>query len=301
MATRSAGGPRASSSGSRLGLYIDAIKPGITVSNTATAAAAYVFAAQPFSLPTFLGLLLGTALVIASACVVNNHVDRDIDAKMVRTAHRGQATGQIGATASFVYAAALGVLGLVVLLLLTTPAAAITGVVAWLLYAVVYTLAKHRTPHAALIGNVPGALPPVAGVLAAPTPRPADAIALFALLVAWQVVHFYAISIRRRDDYAAADVPVAALAYGVTHTKRLVLAGAVVFLLAALGLGAFGSAGPVATAVLAICALVMLFTAARGQRKDVDATAWASDVFGQTLVVILVLCAVLVLGPLERL
>lgn len=279
-------------------LYATAIKPGIVISNTLLAAAAYVFAASTFSLPSFLGLIFGTACVVASGCVLNNHFDREIDARMTRTAGRGQATGAMTVRGSIVYCALLGLSGLVLLVSLTNPFTALLGVFGWVMYALVYTQAKHRTVHATLIGTVPGALPPVAGIAATGAGRITDAVLLFLLLVAWQVVHFYAISIRRGADYRAAGVPVPALVYGVSRTKWLMTFGSLVFLAAVVALRVFGSAGVVLTLTLGVGGMYWLLLAVTGLRKDADSVQWARRMFIHSLAVIAALCAVLFLDPL---
>jgi len=278
-------------------LYATAIKPGIVLSNTLVAAGSYVFAASTFSLPAFLGLILGTSCVVASGCVLNNHFDREIDAHMTRTAGRGQATGAMTVRGSMLYCALLGLTGIALLVTLTNLLTALLGLFGWVMYALVYTRAKHRTVHATLIGTVPGALPPVAGIAATGTGRAMDALLLFLLLVAWQVVHFYAISIRRGADYRAATVPVPAIVYGITRTKWLMTLGCVLFLTSVVALRVFGSAGVIFTLILGACGIYWLVLAVMGLPKRSGAVLWARRMFAHSLLVITALSAVLFLNP----
>ncbi|MCQ9368075.1 heme o synthase [Brevibacterium sp. 50QC2O2] len=296
----------ASQRGKRIGfarhlkLYIDAVKPGIVMSNTLVTAAAYTFATRHFDPVVFLALILGTACIIGSACVVNNHFDREIDARMARTAGRGQVTGFISPFAATAYSYVLGIAGVTILGTMTNSLTCVLGVIGWVTYALVYTWSKHHTVHSTLIGTVPGAIPPVAGLTAGGLGLGWEALALFLLLVAWQLVHFFAISIRRRDDYAAAGVPVAAVAYGVTPTKRLILATAILNL-AANVLMVFGAHISVwCSAVLLVFAVYWLVVCALGQRAKTDAIAWASRVFKISLLDIMLICAVLVIEPWLR-
>jgi protoheme IX farnesyltransferase len=276
-------------------LYIDAVKPGIVLSNTIVTAAAYVFAAHPFSWITLLGLVIGTSAIVGSGCVLNNHADRDIDARMERTASRGQVTGAIGPLAAGIYCAILGLGGAALLLATTNVATLLLGAAGWVLYSLVYTPAKHHTVHATLIGTVPGAIPPVAGIAAAGG-DPWVALTLFAMLVAWQLAHFYSISIRRRKDYGNAAVPVPAVAYGVARTIRLVQLGAVLFLASSLALWAVGPLHPVLGLALVAYAVYWLLSASRGVHRYTDVDRWANAMFAHSLLIVMLIPAVLVIG-----
>ena len=113
--------------------YAHILKPGITVSNTISAVAGYflgVSVAEVFSGSTLIGLVVGIAAVIASACVANNVLDEKIDARMKRTSRREVVTGRIGRSAALVYSAALGVIGFATLLVLTNVLTVLLGVAA---------------------------------------------------------------------------------------------------------------------------------------------------------------------------
>lgn len=281
-------------------LYTTAIKPGIVVSNTLIAVAAYVFVASRVDIIVFLGLALGTAGIVASGCVLNNHFDRSIDARMQRTAGRGQTTGAMSVRGSLIYCIVLGLTGAAVLWASTNAVTVVVGVLGWVLYSFVYTWAKRHTVHATLIGTVPGALPVVAGVTAAGA-RPGttgDAVALFLILVTWQIAHFYAISIRRRTDYAAAGVPAPAVAYGPVLSARIMLVAVIVFFAAVLLLGIIGSASIITTVVLGTAALYWLVIAVRGQQRTVHFGRWATSMFTLSLILISLVCLMLFLDPL---
>jgi protoheme IX farnesyltransferase len=229
--------------------------------------------------------------------VLNNQADREIDARMERTASRGQVTGAIGPRAAAIYCTVLGLGGAALLLVTTNVATLLLGAAGWVLYSLVYTPAKHHTVHATLIGTVPGAIPPVAGIAAA-NGDPWVALALFGLLVAWQLAHFYSISIRRRREYGNAAVPVPAVAYGVPRTIRLVQWGAVLFLVSSVLLVATGSLHPVLGLLLVAYGVVWLIAAAQGLHRYTDTDRWANAMFVHSLLIILLIPAVLVLGRL---
>ncbi|MGH7175360.1 MAG: protoheme IX farnesyltransferase, partial [Minisyncoccia bacterium] len=166
--------------------YYELAKPGIVYGNAVTTLAAFLYASRwQFSVGLFLATMVGIMLVIGSACVFNNYLDRDIDAKMTRTKARALASGKIGGMSALTYASALGVLGLVLLYVYTNALTAVIALSGWILYVLVYTPAKRRTPFATLIGAVPGAVPIVVGYTAALGRFDLPAIVLFFSLVLW--------------------------------------------------------------------------------------------------------------------
>src|SRR3990167_10448938 len=130
---------------SRLGLFYGLAKPERTLSNVMTAVAGYLFASQwHISWDVFLALAAGLTLVIASANVLNNFIDKDIDQQMERTQKRALPSGQISAAASTIYAAILGLLGFWVLSY-TNWLTLVIVAIAYIWYVAIYGYAKRRT------------------------------------------------------------------------------------------------------------------------------------------------------------
>ena len=224
--------------------YLQLMKPGITLSNTLAAVAGFFLASSyaGFSLRIFIGITFGIAFVIASACVVNNIIDRDIDARMKRTRGREVAAGNISIQNAIIYAVVLGVVGFGSLAIWTNVLTASLGILAYFWYVVVYGLAKRKTPLSTIIGGVCGALPPVAGYTAVMGQLDIVAVVLFVMLMVWQLPHFYAISIFRRDDYKKAGLPVWSVKYGNTSTRRQMMFWVLVFLVLTPTLAFIGAA-----------------------------------------------------------
>lgn len=196
-------------------------KPGIVYGNALMAIAGYFFGANGSpTLTVFLAMLVGICAVMASACVFNNVIDRDIDARMERTKQRAIPAGAIPPAEALMFASFLLVVGLVLLLLGTNLLTAIVALAGHLAYVVLYTYAKRKTIHGTLIGTLSGSTPPVIGYVAATGALDVTALLLFLALAAWQMAHFYAIAIFRRDDYAAAAIPVLSVVKGLDETKR---------------------------------------------------------------------------------
>lgn len=198
-------------------------KPGILYGNTIALLIGFFFyslaeAATP-DIRLLLGAVVGTALVMASACVANNIFDRDMDVHMARTHTRALVTGSIGVIPATLYSAILMIIGSLILYI-TEPTAMYLGLVGWISYAIVYTYAKRVTYHATLIGTIPGAVPPLIGYYAAGGESYVVAAVLFAVLVTWQMVHFYAIAIFRQQEYANANVPIVTQVKGTDTAIR---------------------------------------------------------------------------------
>jgi protoheme IX farnesyltransferase len=273
------------------------MKPGITISNTMTAVAGYFLAASSvgFEWMALIGVTLGVALVIASACVVNNIIDRDLDTKMKRTKGREIAAGNISLVAASVYAVILGVGGFLSLAVWTNWLTFGLGALAFVWYVVVYGIAKRTTPLSTIIGGVCGALPPVAGYTALTGEINATAWTLFILLMVWQLPHFYAISIFRRDDYNKAGLPVWSVRYGSASVKKQILFWIFAFAVTVPVLTILGATSFTYLVVMTAVSAYWLYQAADSYNK-LDEEKWARKVFGISLIVLLTFSASIALG-----
>lgn len=165
-------------------------------------------------------MLLGSALTMASACVFNNYLDRELDMKMART--RDRALPQNRMTPRFVlgYGIVLGIIGLIVLFVLVNVLTGWLGLLGMFVYVVVYTMwLKRSSTWSTSIGGISGAMPPVIGYCAVTHEVDAGALILFALLFLWQPAHFWSLAIRRMEEYRAAGYPLLPVVKGVTRTK----------------------------------------------------------------------------------
>lgn len=277
--------------------YLQLIKPGITLSNTLTGIAGFFLAASvvPFQWAALLGAVVGIASIIASACVVNNVLDRNIDKRMKRTKKRDVASGVISIPKALVFAALLGAIGFTALVLWTNVVTVILGVIAFVWYVAIYGYAKRTTPLSTLIGGVAGALPPAAGYTALTGNIDAAAIILFLILFFWQMPHFYAISMFRRSDYASAKLPVWSVKYGLSSTKKQIFAFTIVYALAAGALYIFGYTGII---YLVLSTGLSAYWIYRGVTlyKKVEDEKWARQMFGVSLLILLSMCLLIAVG-----
>jgi protoheme IX farnesyltransferase len=188
--------------------------------------------------------LLGTALVAAGASVLNQVLERDTDALMLRTQSRPIPSGRVRPAPATIVGALLTAAGLATLLVAGRPLATAVALATWLSYLFAYTPLKRRTPLATLVGAVPGALPPVIGWAAATQRLDAGAFMLFAILFLWQVPHFLAIAWLYRDDYARAGFPMLpVLDREGSFTARQAVLHSLALLLVSLAPAAAGLAG----------------------------------------------------------
>lgn len=272
-------------------------KPERTFTNVITASAGYLFASKwHIDWRTFAALLVGSSLIIASACVLNNFIDRDMDQLMARTKKRALVTGKISTRSAIVFAAVLALLGFWVLTFTNWLTFGI-GAAAFVSYVVLYDIAKRYSVHGTLVGTVPGAASLVAGYTAVTNRLDEAALLLFIIMAAWQTAHFYAIAIYRLKDYQAAHVPVWPARYGVKNTKIWILIYIALFAAAASLLSVFGYAGLTYRVIVLLLAGYWLLRGVRGFRSGTD-DKWARSMFGISLVVLLSFCCILALGPI---
>jgi protoheme IX farnesyltransferase len=151
-------------------------------------------------------LLVGIALAAGGALALNAYIERDVDALMQRTQSRPLPEGRIQPLAALRFGVVTTVGGLVYLALVVHPLSALVTLAIAASYLFAYTPLKLKTSLCSLVGAIPGALPPVAGWVAARGAFGGEAWILFAMLFLWQIPHSLAIAWLYRDDYARAGL-----------------------------------------------------------------------------------------------
>ncbi|GIN57634.1 protoheme IX farnesyltransferase 2 [Lederbergia ruris] len=205
------------------------IKIGIVNSNLITSFTglwlAFVFTDGHFlqSLDTVFYALAGSSLIMAGSCALNNYIDRDIDHIMERTKKRPTVTGKITGSKTLIIGFSFIVVGLI-FLFLTNIIAGILGVIGVFSYVVVYSMwAKRNYVTNTVIGSLPGAIPPLIGWAAVDPSLPTMAWMLFLLMFIWQPPHFYALAMRRVEEYRAASIPMLPVVKGFSVTKKHIM------------------------------------------------------------------------------
>lgn len=264
-------------------------KPGIILGNLITLAAGFLLASKgQIDLGLFLATLLGLAFIIASACIFNNYIDRPIDEKMQRTKNRPLVTGVISGKHAIVFAIILGILGNIILLLYTNLLTVLVAGIGFFIYVVLYSLWKGRTIYATAIGSIAGAIPPVVGYCAVSDRFDLGALILFAILVLWQMPHFFAIAFYHLDDYTAAQMPLLPIKKGALRTKIHMLIYILGFILASIMLTLFHYTGYFFLIIVTALGAAWLVLCLKGF-KSIDDQVWGCQMFRLSLFIITIL------------
>jgi len=167
---------------------------------------------------------LGIGFIASAAAVVNQLVDRHIDAKMSRTQNRPLVAGNISPKRALQFAMILAALGLLVLLTRVNTVTAIWCVLGLLGYAGIYTgYLKHSTPQNIVIGGAAGAIPPILGWTSVTGQLTAGSWLLALIIFVWTPPHFWALAIARMEDYKNASIPMLPVTHGISFTKLCIL------------------------------------------------------------------------------
>ena len=206
-------------------------KPRVVALIVFTAVIGMLLAIQPGDAWPWTRLLAGSVgiwLAAASAAAINHLLDARIDKVMVRTADRPLATGTLQPRQVLLFAVALGIASMALLLGLVNAMTAMLTFASLIGYAIVYTgWLKRATPQNIVIGGIAGAAPPLLGWATMTGMQGewdwAHALLLVLIIFVWTPPHFWALAIFRREDYARALVPMLPVTHGVTYTRWQIL------------------------------------------------------------------------------
>src|SRR6202165_6092417 len=207
-----------------IGDYVALTKPRVMSLVVFTALVGLMVA--PGGIDPFTGVvaLLCIAAGAGAAGALNMWYDADIDAVMARTAMRPIPSGRVSRSEALAFGLMLGICAILALGTLLNMAAAALLAFTIFFYVVVYTIwLKRRTPQNIVIGGAAGALPPLIGWAAGTGDVGWGGIALFAIIFFWTPPHFWALSLYKSDEYAAAGVPMLPVVAGARETKRQML------------------------------------------------------------------------------
>jgi len=161
----------------------------------------------------------GIWLLAGAAFAVNCLVEREIDARMARTARRASAQGEISVQQICLFSSLLGGAGMWILYFLVNPLTMWLTVATFIGYAVIYTIIlKPATPQNIVIGGLSGAMPPALGWAAIANDVPMQAWLLVLIIFVWTPPHFWALALYRRDDYAKSGLPMLPVTHGMKFT-----------------------------------------------------------------------------------
>jgi len=221
------GGPRAATvrSRSRLAAYVALTKPRIIELLLVTTVPTMILATRGLpSLTLVAEALVGGFLAAGGANSLNMVIDRDIDGLMVRTGHRPLVTGEISPRAGLVFGLVLAVASVVWFALTTNLLAAALTAAAILMYVIGYTmLLKRRTPQNIVWGGAAGCMQILIGWSAVTGSLTWAPVVLFGIVFFWTPPHYWPLSLRFKDDYAAAGVPMLPVVAPLSRVAREII------------------------------------------------------------------------------
>lgn len=267
--------------------YVRLTKPGIIFGNLVSVAGGFFLASKGHvDTMALLATAVGVALVVASGCVFNNLIDRDIDRCMERTRKRPLVTGEIGPRTAALFGSVLGLAGVAVLYLSTNLLAVGLVLGGFVIYVGLYSLyMKRNSVYGTLVGSLAGAAPPIVGYCAVSGRFDTGALILLVIFSLWQMPHSYAIAIFRFKDYAAAAIPVLPVKKGVTRAKFQIVAYILAFAAATVALCLSGYVGRNYLVVAVALSGYWLYMALAGFSTG-DDRLWARKIFMFSILII---------------
>ena len=284
----------------RLKAYVALTKPRIIELLLVTTVPTMVVAARGLpSLWLVVATMVGGTLAAGGANAINMYVDRDIDKIMQRTKGRPLVTGVMSPRAALTFAIAIEASAFVYLWFWVNLLSAVLGVAACLFYVFIYTLWLKRTStHNIVIGGAAGAAPVLIGWSSVTNSLGWAPVVLFAVMFYWTPPHFWALAIKYRDDYAAADVPMLPSVVSLEKTASRIVAYTLV--LWALTLLFSPVAGMGHLYLGAAIVLGAIFTAMTLELRRNPSTQRAMKVFTYSITYITLLFGAMALDQLVR-
>jgi len=272
--------------------YVALVKPRITFMVLTTTAGGLFLAPAHVSARTIVCTLLGMALIVGGANALNMVIERDIDRHMTRTRNRPLPAGRLASKPALVFGIALSVLSLPVLALGVNALTALLAVLANVLYVLAYTPLKQHSHLALEVGAIPGALPPLLGWTAATNRVDGAALVLFGIMFFWQLPHFHAIALFRREDYARAGLQVLPNVRGDDVTKHAIVRYLAVLVAVSLLLFPLGVAHFIYLFAAMGLGAVFFGWGCWGLRRSTG-PRWARSLFGVSILYLVLLFALL--------
>ncbi len=168
--------------------------------------------------------LIGIGFGSAAGAAFNHIIDESIDRKMQRTKNRPLPTNALPRKNATIFAFSLAILSTTILLVFVNQITAWLTLISMIGYAVIYTIyLKRTTPQNIIWGGAAGAMPPVLGWTAVTGSLHTEALLLFLIIFVWTPPHFWALAIKRREEYKKVDIPMLPVTHGVEFTKEQVL------------------------------------------------------------------------------
>jgi protoheme IX farnesyltransferase len=269
MAISSVAFPHRTSLSARIGAYVALTKPRIIELLLITTLPTMIVAQRGLP-PVWLmaATLLGGALAAGGANAINMYIDRDIDKLMQRTSKRPLVTGAMAPTSALIFAIALEAIAFVELWAWVNLLSGVLAISATLFYVFVYTLWLKRTSSQNIvIGGAAGAVPVLVGWAAVTNSLSWTPVVMFAIIFFWTPPHFWALAVKYKDDYRAANVPMLPAVATFKRTARQILVYSVILVGVSLVLALVGRLGAIYVVSASVLGVMFVALAIRLLRR----------------------------------
>jgi protoheme IX farnesyltransferase len=273
------------------------IKPSITLQVMITTAGGLWMAPGDLGWLALVAALIGTVFIVASANTLNCYLERDSDRFMARTANRPLPAGRMDPKTALRFGTVLALLA-IPMLTFVNPVTGLLAALALVSYVWVYTPMKQLSPHAVIVGAIPGAMPPLMGWTAVTGRVEWPGVVLFGILFLWQMPHFIAISVYRQEEYDRAGIYTVPSVFGVRAARWHMIFWTALLVPTSLLLVPLGVAGWIYATIAGALGLGFAWWVLKGLRTK-DTVKWARSFFLYTLVYLTVLFAAILVdaGP----
>lgn len=275
--------------------YLQLCKPRVVALIVFTAIVGMLLAVP--GLPPLDNLIYGTlgiGLAAASAAAINHFIDQKADAEMQRTQNRPLPTGQLDSGRVLLFAASIGLLAMLLLIVKINALTAALTFLSLIGYAVIYTVfLKRMTPQNIVIGGAAGAAPPILGWTAITNEIHPHALLLFLIIFVWTPPHFWALAIARRDEYAKVAIPMLPVTHGKAFTRLQILLWTILLLITTLLPYLTGMSGLIYLLSAVPLGLIFIGFALLMRRKKDNQTAMRT--FGYSIIYLMLIFAALLI------
>ena len=245
---------------------------------------------------TVLATLLGTALIVSGANVLNMYIERDIDRRMERTKNRPLPAGRLSPKVALWTGVILSSIAVPILAVGANSLTALLAVIANLLYVFAYTPLKQHSDYALHVGAIPGAIPPLLGWTAGTGHIDAAGIVLFGILFLWQIPHFVAITLFRKGDYARAGLVVMPNVRGELASRHTIVRWTFALVATSLLVVPLGIAHRGYLLIATVLGAVFFGWGCWGLKVGAE-KRWAKSLFGISILYLVLLFTALVVVP----
>ncbi|BCU52037.1 heme o synthase [Staphylococcus auricularis] len=249
------------------------------------------------SIPQILIMLVGATLIMGGACALNNYYDQDIDSIMPSKQKRPTVNDRISDRNLLILSFGMMLIGEALLFVLNVPSGVI-GLIGIVGYVSFYSIwSKRHTVWNTVVGSFPGAVPPLIGWAAIEGSLSLTAIVLFLVVFCWQPIHFYALAIKRKDEYSLANIPMLPSVKGFNRTRVSMFIWLVCLLPLPFFLNELGTTFVVLATLLN---LGWIYVGLTSFKKQTNKTKWATAMFIYSLNYLVVFFALVVIVSLIK-